>query len=65
MRTKREVKSCIVGYLRRRYEVLYLMLDSAPVRSRKYADTLLEIDEVEGLLKDLGQPMPAKVFGAV
>jgi hypothetical protein len=62
---RQQVDACIVGYLRRRYDVLYLALDSVPVRSRRYENTILEIDEVEGLLEDLGQPMPRKVFEAV
>lgn len=58
--TKREVTRCVVGYLGRRREALQETLDEAPYRSRRYEDACLEVDEVDGLLADLGAKVPAE-----
>lgn len=51
---KREVQLCVVGYLSRRRDECLTTLDSVPYRSRRYESALLELDEIEGLLSDLG-----------
>jgi hypothetical protein len=52
--TKREVQRYVVGYLSRRREAVQLVLDSASYRGRRYEDAVLEADEIDGLLSDLG-----------
>jgi hypothetical protein len=48
---KATVNRCVIGYLDRRRDALQAIIDTVPYRSPRYEDAVLELDEVEGLLR--------------